>query len=63
MKRTMMQTIKLIHARYGVYLLQDLIRRNIGTNTVENRCKDLCTNLNREKESDIGKESDDMEIN
>lgn len=45
MKRTMMQTIKLIHARYGVYLLQDLIRRNIGTYTVENRCKDLCTNL------------------
>ena len=45
MKRTMRQTIKLIHARYVVDLLQDLTKRGIGTNSVENRCKDICIDL------------------
>ena len=45
MKRTMKQTIKLVHARYIVDLLQDPTKRGIGTNSVENRCKDICIDL------------------
>ena len=45
MKRAMKQTIKLVHVRYVVDLLQELARRRIGTNSVENGCKDLCKDL------------------
>ena len=45
MKCTMKQTIRLPHTRYVVDLLQDPIRRKVGTNSVENRCKGLCINL------------------
>jgi len=41
----MKQNIRLVHTRYVVDLLQDLIRRKVGTDSVENRCKDICINL------------------
>ena len=45
MKHTMKQTIKLVHARYVVDLLQDLEKRGIGTNSVEMKSEKAWTFL------------------
>lgn len=45
MRHTTRKGFKLVHARYVVDLLRTLIRKNIGTSSVEEQCKMLCNSL------------------
>ena len=47
MKRTMAETMKLLHERYVFDLFTRLCKKKIGTNAMENHCRRICDGLSR----------------
>ena len=50
MKRAMFSTKKLLHGRYVLDLFSNLCRKKIGTNSMENQCKRVCSGLSQNRE-------------
>ena len=52
MKRAMFSTKRLLHGRYVLDLFSNLCRKKIGTNSMVNQCKRVCSGLpeNRERQ-------------
>ena len=53
MKRTMAETVKLLHERYVFDLFTRLCKKKIGTNAMENHCRRICDGLSRGRQRSI----------
>ena len=45
MRHTIRQSIKLLHTRYVVDFMRELIKARIGTSSVESQCETICSTL------------------
>ena len=53
MKRSMFWTKKLLHGRYVLDLFSNLCRKKIGTNTMVNQCRRVCSGLQEKRERQL----------